>query len=296
MKDSSPDYRRVLHCDRYWFNASVHALHAAIVTAIRPRFTIMTDTTYEEAPAATQPEAICQKVGTKPAHICNTPELPYYMREVYDWAYVSPAWVQNLDHNLVVKTLLFGNDRRLMQKYLGRIQPGMRVWQVAHVYGDLVSQAASRTGSSGCFHLTDVTPIQLEHARAKLQNKPWTKTFLHDAAHFSSTTPHTYDLACSFMLLHEVPDDWKRKIVDNMLDQISENGEAFFVDYHRPAYWQPVRYILKLVNRFLEPFADALWRNEISSFCSHPEDFIWQKETIFAGVYQTVSVKRKQAD
>lgn len=229
-----------------------------------------------------------------PQPACRAQEVPSYMREVYDWAYVNPAWVRWLDHNAVVKTLLFGNDRRLMRRYLSRIQPGMRVWQVAHVYGDLVRLAAERTGEHGAFDLTDVTPIQIAHGRRKVAHLPWARVIRDDAALHKPSGPEAYDLICSFFLLHEVPDDWKRRIVDNMLSQIPEHGEVLFVDYHRPSRWQPVRYILHWVNRLLEPFADALWQHEISHFASNASDFEWHKETIFGGVYQIVSARKKQ--
>ena len=82
--------------------------------------------------------------------------VPDYMVEVYDWAYVDPKWVRALDHNWVVRVLLFFNDQRLMRMYLNEIEPGMRVWQVAHVYGDLVRRAAKKVGPQGLFFLTDV--------------------------------------------------------------------------------------------------------------------------------------------
>lgn len=244
----------------------------------------MIDTTFE---TAQQDQA---RIQSAPAAHAAVPEMPSYMTEVYDWAYVDPAWVRWLDHNLVVKTLLFGNDRRLMRRYLSRIRPGMRVWQVAHVYGDLVRLAAEKTGSQGCFHLTDITPIQIQHGKRKIDSLPWTQVIRQDAA-LHRSAEHPYDLICSFFLLHEVPDDWKRRIVDNLLAQIPEQGEVLFVDYHRPARWQPVRYILKWVNRLLEPFAEALWTHEIAHFASQPERYVWHKETIFGGVYQIVSVK-----
>ena len=222
----------------------------------------------------------------------HNPALPDYMTEVYDWAYVNPRWVEMLDRNIVVKTLLFGNDERLIRAYLEEISPGMHVWQVAHVYGDLVRRAAERCGPTGQFTLTDVTPIQLQHANTKLRNLRWARIHHADAGLYASS--EACDLICSFFLLHEVPDDWKRRIVDNMLGQLPEEGEALFVDYHGPAWWQPVRYILKVVNRFLEPFANALWKNEISSFASHPERFEWTKRTIFGGVYQIVKVRRRR--
>ena len=81
----------------------------------------MTDTTYETAARDLQRPHAAAKTHHVP------PNLPAYMTEVYDWAYVDPAWVRWLDHNLVVKTLLFCNDRRMMRRYLERIRPGMRV-------------------------------------------------------------------------------------------------------------------------------------------------------------------------
>jgi predicted regulator of amino acid metabolism with ACT domain len=92
--------------------------------------------------------------------------VPDYMTEVYDWAYVNPRRAALLDRNLVVSTLLFLNDQRLMRRYLQQIRPGMRVWQVAHVYGDLVQKAAAKVRKHGEFILTDITPVQVEHGCA----------------------------------------------------------------------------------------------------------------------------------
>ncbi|MDQ8021440.1 MAG: rhodoquinone biosynthesis methyltransferase RquA [Moraxellaceae bacterium] len=223
----------------------------------------------------------------------NDPDLPVYMNEVYDWAYVSPRNVRWLDRNIVVKTLLFGNDQRLMRAYLERIRPGMRVWQVAHVYGDLVRRAAKRVGPDGDFVLTDVTPVQLRHARKKLDDMPWAQTEWADAASFRA--PGSCDLICSFFLLHEVPDAWKQRIVDNMLAQLPEDGEALFVDYHKPAWWHPLKPVLAVVNRLLEPFAHAVWKNELSYYATYPQDYTWEKRTVFGGVYQIVSVRRRKA-
>lgn len=221
------------------------------------------------------------------------PPVPDYMQEVYNWAYIEPRNVVKLDHNLVVRTLLFLNDQRMMRAYIERIRPGMRVWQVAHVYGDLVRRAALKCGPSGAFHLTDITPIQVAHGESKLKDLPWAKVIRADARMFPGDE-QPYDLICSFFLLHEVPDEWKHAIVDNMLRQLPEDGELFFVDYHRPAWWQPIGYLLKYINRLLEPFAESLWNNEIQSFASQPERFVWEKRTIFGGVYQMLRVTRQR--
>ncbi len=219
------------------------------------------------------------------------PALPAYMSEVYDWAYVDPRHVKLLDRNSVVGILLFGNDRRLMRAYLDAIRPGSRVWQMAHVYGDLVARAARRVGANGHFCLTDVTGIQIQRARAKLAPYAWAHIAHCDAALWSPG--ETYDLVCSFFLLHEIPDTRKRAVVDRALAALAPGAIALFVDYHRPAWWQPVGWLLRAVNARLEPFAQSLWSKEIADFAPAADDYVWTKRTLFGGVYQVVTVHRK---
>lgn len=218
--------------------------------------------------------------------------VPDYMLDVYDWCYVRPERARLLDRNLVVKVLLFLQDGRLMRAVLDEIAPGMRVWMVAHVYGDLVGRMAGRTGAHGAFDLTDVTPVQAEHARAKLAGFSWASVHRTDAAQFGGEAA-SYDLICSFMLMHEIPEQKKRELVANMLAKLSPQGKIIFVDYHRPAWWQPVRWILKLVNHYLEPYAHALWTRELSDYADDAAAFRWKKTLFFGGVYQLVEVSRR---
>ena len=218
--------------------------------------------------------------------------VPEYMTQVYDWAYVNPRKAGWLDRNLVVRVLLFFNDQRLMRAYLEQIRPGDKVWQVAHVYGDLVQRAADRVGEDGRFVLTDITPVQIEHAERKLRDRPQAAVVRANAGDYRLEADD-FNLICSFFLLHEVPDEKKYEIVNNMLDKLPKGSKAVFVDYHNPAKWQPIRYILKLVNHYLEPFAEALWNNELCSYATHAERFTWRKKTFFGGVYQCVVVEHK---
>jgi ubiquinone/menaquinone biosynthesis C-methylase UbiE len=219
--------------------------------------------------------------------------VPEYMIKVYDWAYVDPNWVRVLDHNWVVCVLLFLNDQRLMRAYLDEVKEGMRVWQVAHVYGDLVTRVAKKIGPKGAFHLTDVTPVQVEHGTRKLAGMSWAKVIRSDAASFVVNDQNSYDLICSFFLLHEVPEEKKYEIVNHMLAKLPKGSKAVFVDYYNPAWWQPIRYILKVVNHYLEPFAETMWKNEIQHYAHKADQFTWRKKTIFGGVYQCVVVEHR---
>ncbi len=231
-------------------------------------------------------------IQTTPA----TPEehLPQYMDEVYNWAYVNERNVEWLDRNLVFNVLLFGNGPRLKRAYLERLKPGMNIWQVAHVYGDLVQKVAEKVGPTGHFDITDVATIQINHTKRKIGHLPYVSIHHTDAADWQG---QNYDLTCSFFLMHEVPDNKKTEIINRMLTSIQPNGEIVFVDYHRPAAWNPVGWLLRWVNAKLEPFAEALWHKEIKEFADPQlaEQFTWEKRTFFAGVYQAVYLKRKKA-
>ncbi|MDR2127628.1 MAG: rhodoquinone biosynthesis methyltransferase RquA [Burkholderiaceae bacterium] len=239
-----------------------------------------------------QQQAPQAAVPPPPPRLLQAGEVLSYVQAVYERIYVNPVWVRRLDRNSVVRALLFLNDRRMMKAYLDKIKPAGKVWMLAHVYGDLVKQVAAKVGPAGQLWLCDATPIQVARAKSKLAHAPQAGVWHADAACFSP--PGAPDLICSFFLLHEVPEEKKREIVDNVLRHLSAHGgEALFVDYHNPSWWQPVRYILLAVNRWLEPFSGALWKNAISSYASHPDDFVWEKRTLFANVYQMVTVRRK---
>lgn len=208
------------------------------------------------------------------------------MSRFYQWIYASPKQARRLDHIWITKLLLFFQDQRLINWYLNQIEQGSKVWQVANVYGDLICQVARKIGQKGIFHLTDISATQVRRSKNKLNQYHWAGTMHADATQFSGTPP--YDIICSFFLLHEISDQKKRALIDNMLNKLSADGKAIFIDYHKPALWHPVRYILMGINRFLEPFSRALWRHEIKDFANCAAAFTWTKHTMFGGVYQCV--------
>lgn len=207
----------------------------------------------------------------------------------YKWVYKNPKQVRRLDRNWIIKLLLFFQDQRLIRWYLNHVKQGAKVWQVANVYGDLIYKVAKKIGQQGFFCLTDISAAQIRCCRRKLARYPWVKIIHKDAAKFTDELP--YDVICSFFLLHEIPDSKKREVIDNMLNQLSKGGQAIFIDYHRPARWHPVRYILIPINLFLEPFSKTLWKHEIQDFASYAAAYVWTKDTIFGGVYQCVIAK-----
>nr|AKA62179.1 putative rhodoquinone biosynthesis methyltransferase-like protein RQUA [Pygsuia biforma] len=220
-------------------------------------------------------------------------ELPEYMANTYHWAYVNPRNVALLDNNFVVNTILFGNYIRIQNFALSEIKQGDQVFMPASVYGSACRNIAKAVGEAGRLDIIDISPIQVVRNTRKLSRYPQVTVLRGDARSFDLQA--AYDVACSFMLLHEIPDENKSSVVNNVLNSVKVGGKAVFIDYGRPSTLHPVRPILSFVNDWLEPWAKTLWAHPISSFAA-PESqdhFVWETErTIFGGVYQKVVAHR----
>ena len=77
---------------------------------------------------------------------------------------------------------------------------------------------------------------------------------------------------------------------------VRPGGSVIFVDYHKPHFANPLKLVLRLVFDTLEPYARALWRNEITAFASAPKNYVWRKQTFFGGLYQKVVARRRSVD
>jgi SAM-dependent methyltransferase len=221
---------------------------------------------------------------------CEATAIPAYLREVYGWAYLNPTNAYLLDRDAVVSTILLGNNRRLRRALLCEIEPGQRVLHVAHVYGRLIPELAGRVGRSGRLDVIDVVPLQVALCRRKLRGFPQTRVRVADAA--QPPGDEMYDVITCFFLLHEIPDERKRAVVDALLARAVPGGKVVFVDYHRPARWHPLGGLMRGLMTRLEPFAEGLWRHEIAKFASVPGDYRWQKQTLFGGLYQKIVAYR----
>jgi len=222
---------------------------------------------------------------TSPARYTNGrySALPSYLRDIYGWAYLDPRNARLLDHEAVVNTLLWGNSGRLRRALLAEITPGDRVLQAAHVYGRLIPDLAKTVGPAGRFDIIEIAPLQAAMCRRKLRGFRSAHVRIGDAA---CPGDGEYDVVVSFFLLHELPDDHKRAVVDALLRRLSPGGKAVFIDYHAPAPWHPLRGFMRQVFARLEPFAESMWHHPIQDFARDPEPYFWRTETCFGGLYQ----------
>jgi SAM-dependent methyltransferase len=216
--------------------------------------------------------------------------IPDYLAQTYAWAYLRPRAARLLDREVVVNAILWGNYPRLVRAACAQFRPGEHVLQPASVYGSQPLRLADHLGPAGQLTVIDVSRLQVEHLRAKLATRANARVRLADA-----TTPghESYDGVCCFFLLHEMPDDYKRRAVNALLARLKPGGRAVFVDYAAPSWFHPLRGLMWLVNRWLEPYAASLWRNPIPSFADRADLFDWTERRLFLGLYQVVVARRR---
>jgi len=190
-----------------------------------------------------------------------------------------------------VNLILWGNFAKLRDaalEALGQWLPG-RTLQVACVYGDFTARLSARVEGGGTLDVVDVLAIQLENLRRKLA--PASPVRLHPAD--SRDLPFadaTHERAVLFFLLHEMPLDVRRRTLAEALRVLKPGGELVIVDYHRPAWWHPLRAVMRLILRRLEPFAIDLWTHEVREWLPAGAHVI-AKRTYWGGLYQRLVIR-----
>jgi len=218
------------------------------------------------------------------------PEIPAYLQKTYYWAYINPRNVQLLDREIVVRTILWQQHNKLQRLAFEEIERGQRVLQPASVYGSFAPNLAAHVGPDGSLDVVDVAAVQVRSVGRKLRDYAWTRVHHSNILHFASKP---FDVVCCYFLLHEVPDDYKHKIVNFLLGKVEPNGKVVFVDYHKPRWWHPLKLITSIVFDTLEPYAKRLWHTPIRDFADQPDQFNWRQQTIFGGLFQKVVATRR---
>jgi ubiquinone/menaquinone biosynthesis C-methylase UbiE len=217
-------------------------------------------------------------------------EVPAYLRETYNWAYLNPRNVKLIDREMVVKVILWGQHLRLRREAFAELDPGQKVLQPACVYGDFSPALARLLGPRGELEVIDLAPIQVASCRRKLRNFPWATVRRADAARPGG---ESYDAVCCYFLMHELPEDYKRAVADTLLGSVVPGGKVIFVDYHKPHWAHPLKVVFSLIFDTLEPYAKSIWHNEIADFASNTDRFSWRKQTYFGGLFQKVVAQRR---
>jgi len=238
------------------------------------------------------PELPAQVVEAIELH--TTALIPHYLNTHYWWAYIHPRAVKFFERQWLVNLILWGNYVRLRDAALaqmGESLPG-RTLQVACVYGDLTNCLSQRAAAGGgSIDVVDVLPIQLSNLHNKLPQRAPVRLLRMDAMNLKLPN-HSYDRALVFFLLHEQPREWRERTLGELMRVVRPGGKIVIVDYARPYWWHPLRYLFPILLAKLEPFALDLWSEEITkwlpSSCAAPP----HTRRYFGGLYQVVVSRR----
>lgn len=229
-----------------------------------------------------------------PANTVSDPAIPDYLEKNYWWAYLHPNAVRLFEREWLVNLILWGNFRRLRDQAVAELGSPIdrQVLQVACVYGDFSQRIAACMGPRGSLDVVDVAPIQLDNLRSKLSADSSVRLHRQDSGclHFPEAS---FDAVVLFFLLHEQPEAARRATLAEALRVTRPGGKVVIVDYHGPNRSNPLRYVMALVLKWLEPFATDLWRHEIVAYLPGEVDLCRvDKATFFGGLYQKVVLTR----
>ena len=221
--------------------------------------------------------------------------IPRYLEQAYWWAYVHPRAVHAFEREWLVNAILFGNYGRLRDSALAELGEtiGGKTLQIACVYGDLTPRLHRRLAPDARLDVVDVLPIQLRNLAAKLPRDDPRLRLTHGDSSALDCADAAYDRVLLFFLLHEQPARVRRSTLAEAMRVVKPGGKLVIVDYHRPARCHPLRPLVRMVFRRLEPYAIDLWRDEVDAFL--PPDAkpaMRAKQTYFGGLYQKVVLIR----
>ena len=220
--------------------------------------------------------------------------VPIYLEETYWWAYLHPKGIKFFERQWLVNLILWGNFAKLRDAALAEMGNSVtgRILQVACVYGDFTPKMAQRLSGEGRLDVVDVATVQLENLKRKIKDLPNVHLHHQDSTHMEFADG-TFDDVVVFFLLHEQPAGARAKTVEEAIRVTRPGGRVIFVDYHRPHWASPFRYIMLPILSTLEPFALDMWRKEITEWI--PKSIGLKqvhKETFFGGLYQKVIITR----
>ena len=222
----------------------------------------------------------------------NKFSLPVYTKLVYGDIYNNLNILNKRDSMLSVNLRSFFQYSKLVDASLRDVKLNQKLLQLGIVFGNQIETTAGCIGAYGQYDVLDVNDLQISRCQEKYEKiYPCLRFFNKDATKIE--VQQKYDIVLCFMLLQELPQISKAKVINNALNAVKPGGEVVFIDYHHPYHWHPLSYLVRMYNRIHNPFVEKLWDIDIASYAKQKYDFVWRKSLYFGGMFQRLVAVRK---
>jgi len=191
--------------------------------------------------------------------------IPYYLARHYWWAYLWRPMAWFFDHQPIINTILFWQYRKLMQTTLDKLDSAAvgRLLQLTCVYGSLTPNLAKRAGTASKpepLYIADASRLQLERAQRKVDSLSAARMNAEQLAY----RDNSFDTVVVFFLLHEMPEEARRRVLAECTRIIAPGGRLLITEYgplpkgHFLYRLAPARWLLT----YLEPYLEGFWHEE----------------------------------
>ena len=219
----------------------------------------------------------------------DTVEMPAYMNVLANRIYSDSVASGILDDNRVVTFLNLGANNKIIKELVQEITKNAHVLQIGVTFGKEMHAVYDKVCKQGKFDVFDVSPLQVKRARVKFRH------FNINIINYDASVPweEKYDVIVCYNIIKELPLKTRRKVMDNVLNGLTNGGKAVFIDCAEPTPLNPLKWPLFWFNRLYRPFAESLWNSPIEDFCSNKDEFRWQHTYYWGRIHQkTVAVRK----
>lgn len=216
-------------------------------------------------------------------------EIPPYMEVFSNKIYYKRSLCNILDDDRVAHLNNFYAQRKIVKDLLHDITKNAHVLQIGITFGEEISAVYGKVHKHGKFDIFDVSEVQVEMARERYED------YNINIMNYNASLPwdEKYDVIICYNLLHELPLETRKKVMDNVLSSLTNGGKAIFVDFAEPEFWNPLKWPLFLYNRLYRPFSESLWNEPLENFCSLKDKFRWNHSYYQGRLFQKVVATRK---
>lgn len=217
--------------------------------------------------------------------------IPEYLKNTYWWAYLHPRAIRFFERQWLVNLILWGNYSRLCDAVINEINPAKhsKLLQMACVYGDLTQKIINHVGQKNTLDVVDVSAAQLQNTKAKVFSNNNLNLIRQDTARLP-LSDQSYDVTLLFFLLHEQPEAVRQSTIQHALRVTKKGGKLIIVDYHKPKPWHPLRFIMLLIFKYLEPYAAKFVSQDVEGLLMNNNNTKLTRKTFFGGLYQKVVI------